>query len=111
MTPEAEVFAKLSTSGIPGTKVAWQLGCAPPPPYFVYCRDEGGDLFADDLNYALLPRFRAELYMGEYDAGVRETFSDAVASVGPYTTNESWIPGESAYMVAYEFTWHPSPED
>jgi len=107
MTPDEEVFAALKASGLPGTKLAWQVGKAPPLPWFVYMRDKGGELFADDSNYERMVRFRAELYMKENDPATRAAFESAVSSVGPFSSVESWIPSESCYMVAYTFTHHP----
>jgi len=107
MIPDAYVFKTLLAVGIPGTKYAYQEGGAPPLPWFVYMRRKKGDVFADDKNYALLPHFRAELYMRENDPDLRERFEEAVASIGPYTAYETWIPSEQCLMVSYDFTYHP----
>lgn len=107
MNPDAYVFERLSSTGIPGTKYAYQEGAAPPLPWFVYMRRKKGEVFGNDTNYAWLPHFRAELYMRENDPTLRERFEEAVASIGPYTAYESWIPSEQCLMVSYDFTYHP----
>lgn len=106
MTPDKEVYEALSASGIPGTKVAWQEGMAPPLPWFTYQRKRKGEVFAENSNYSALPRYEAELYIRENDTGVREAFEEAVASIGPYTAYETWIPTEQCLEVSYAFTYH-----
>ena len=107
MTPNEYVFSALSESGLPGTFQEWRQGKAPPLPWFVYRRTRGGFIHADNDNYAQLPRYRAELWMPTNDPDTREAFEDAVRSIGPFTSNESWVPSENAYQVEYTFTYHP----
>ena len=106
MTPDKAVYDALRASGLPGTKVAWEEGGAPPLPWFTYTRKKKGDVFAEDSNYAALPRYEADLYMRENDPAVREAFEEAVASIGPYTAYETWIPTEQCLEVSYAFTYH-----
>lgn len=106
MTPDKFVFSTLLSSGIPGTKVSWQEGHAPPLPWFTYQRKKKGEVFAEDGNYSALPRYEADLYIRENDTEVREAFEEAVASIGPYTAYETWIPTEQCLEVSYAFTYH-----
>ena len=67
----------------------------------------GGETFADNRNYMTLPRFRVELMLAEADPELQARFEEALGSIGPFTSNEGWIPGENAYQLVYELTWHP----
>lgn len=107
MNPDAQVFQTLSSVGIPGAKVAFPEGGAPPLPWFVYRRRKRGELHADDKNYATVPHYSVELLMRENDPQLRETFEEAIASMGPYTAYETWVPTEQCLMVTYDFTYHP----
>ncbi len=107
MTPDSLVYQTLTSVGIPGTKWAYQEGQAPPLPWFVYMRRKEGELHADDETYAIVPHYRAELYMRENDPDLRERFEEAISSLGPYTAYESWVPSEQCLMVSYDFTYHP----
>lgn len=108
MAPNEVVYETLCSSGIPGAEWAFPLGKAPAPPFFVYMHERGGDLFAEDDNYAQMHRYRAELYMSEPDNAVRREFEAAISQLSPFTSNESWIPSENCLMVAYSFTYHPN---
>lgn len=107
MTPEQEVYEALCSSGIQGTKIAYPLGGAPALPWFVYYRTRGGEFFGDGENYACLTRFTAELYMKENDPELKGRFEAAIATIGPFTSNETWLIQEGCYMTSYEFTHHP----
>lgn len=106
MTPNEAVYTTLSATGLKGAQSAWPIGAAPPLPWFVYYREDGGEVFADDSNYSKLPRFRAELWTSQNDETVRASFEAALSEIGPFSTNEGWVPSENAYMVAYTFTYH-----
>lgn len=106
MTPDKFVFQKLKESGLPGVKVAWQEGHAPPLPWFTYKRKRGGDLFADDSNYSKLPRYEVELYQRENDPETRELLEERIAEIGPFTAYETWIPTEQCLCTTYSFTYH-----
>ena len=110
MNPDQIVFETLSSSGIPGARTAYQKGKAPPLPWFVYLRERGGEVFADDSNHSKLQRYRAELYQREYDPDVQEAFEAAIASIGPYTSYDTWLPTEQCIETVYEFTYHNEPE-
>lgn len=105
MTPDQHVFAILKESGIPGTKVAYQEGDAPPLPWFVYMRKRGGVTFAENSNYGALPRYEVELYQKENDPEIRQRLEDAIASIGPFTFYEEWIPTEQCICTTYSFTY------
>lgn len=106
MTPNEVIYQTLTSTGVPGTYAAYQEGNVPPLPWFVYIRDRGGEVFADDSNYAELPRYRVELYMAERDSELIETFSNVIKGrFGPCSTMESWILSEHVLMVVYEFTY------
>lgn len=111
MTPKEDVFKTLSAVGIPGTWVAWRHGSVKPLPWFVFSRESGGEVMADNSNYACLPRFRVELMLAESDPELQARFEEALGSIGPFTSNEGWIPGENAYQIAYSITWHPHREN
>ena len=110
MSKDSVVFERLSSTGIQGTRLAYQEGHAPPLPWFVYMQRRGKDLFACDTNYAKVQRYRAELYMRENDPEVRQMFEEAVASIGPYTSYETWIPTEQCLMVSYDFSFDTTTE-
>ena len=104
MTNDDFVFSTLLAVGIPGTRSAWQLGKAPPLPWFVYVRASGGEVFADNDNFDLLPRYRAELYIRENDPDLIASFEDAVRQLGPFRHRESWLADENCQMHSYTFT-------
>lgn len=106
MTPNEVVYQTVSGVGIPGTYAAYQEGSAPALPWFVYIRERGGEVYADDSNYATLPRYRVELYMAERDSDLIASVGEAIGGrFGPYSTDESWILSEHVLMVSYEFTY------
>lgn len=106
MTPNEVVYQTVRGVGIPGTYAAYQEGSAPPLPWFVYIRDRGGEVYADDSNYAVLPRYRVELYMASRDSALVDAVGDAIGErFGPYSTYETWILSEHVLMVSYEFTY------
>lgn len=106
MTPDAFVYQTLLESGIPGTKVAYPEGNAPPLPWFVYLKRRGGDLFADNVNHAKLQRYRVELLQASNDPDVQARLEAAIAKIGPYTSYETWVPTERCVMTTYDFTYH-----
>ena len=93
-----------SKTGLPGTKLAWPLGNAPSLPWFVYVREKGGEVFADNDNYHLLPRYRVELYLSEEDPELVKKFEKAVSMLGTYKHRESWLSDENCQMHSYTFT-------
>lgn len=106
MTPDAIVFKTLLESGLPGTKVAWPLNGAPPLPWFTYKRSKGGEVYADDGNYATMRRYEIDLYQEEQDDDVRDAFEECVAKLGPFSSQESWIQQENCWLTSYSITLH-----
>lgn len=98
------VFSTLSEVGIPGTRSAWQLGKAPPLPWFVYLRANGGEFFADNDTTEPLPRYRAELYIRENDPDLVRAFEEAVRRLGTFRHRQSWLAEENCQMHSYTFT-------
>jgi len=107
MTPDECVYQTLITCGMRGTKTAWQLGQVPPLPWFTYKHVKGGELFADDRNYAKMHRYEIDLYQKECDEDEREAFEDVLTRIGPWKCLESWIPAENAWITSYSATFHP----
>lgn len=106
MECDEAVFKALLNSGIPGTKYAWPIDGAPPLPWFTYKRRKGGHMHADNSNYAHMVRYQIDLYEAEPDVELRERFGKCVASVGPYTDYETWIPSENCWETTYDVTYH-----
>ena len=105
MTDDAFVFTTLrDATGLPGTELAWPFGKAPSLPWFVYMHDRGGETFAENDNYHIMPRYRAELYIRENDPDLVKAFEDAVRSLGPFRHRESWIDNENCQMHSFTFT-------
>ena len=108
MTPDENVFATLSASGIRGTKVAWPDGNKVPPlPWFTYKRLKKGEVYADDSNYAKLQRYDISLYQAEPDEEPVDALEEAMRKIGPFACVESWVPMESAWVTSYTLTYHP----
>lgn len=98
------VFSTLAATGIPGTRNAWTLDKRPNPPRFIYRLDDGGETYADNANYAALPRYRAELSLGDDDPALLEAFTAAVASLGPYSYGEEWDADDAMPVHTFDFT-------
>ena len=108
MESDEQVFATLTASGLPGTKVGWPIGGAPPLPWFTYKRNKGGEVFADDGNWELMRRYDIRLYQKEIDDDERDLFEEHVAQIGPFASYETWIPSEDCWETAYSVTYHPT---
>ena len=105
MTEDALVFSTLTAmTGLPGTKFAWAYGSVPPLPWFVYYRDRKGEFIADNDNYFLMPRYKAELYIKENDPELVSVFEDAVSTLGPYKHRDVWLDSENCTMHTFTFT-------
>lgn len=105
MTNDELVFSTISgMTGLPGTKDAWPLGGAPSLPWFVYDRDRKGEFHADNGNYYLMPRYKAELYIRENDPALVELFEDAIRELGSFKHRSSWIESENCMMHTFTFT-------
>lgn len=83
MTPNAFLYETLSKV-CKGTYVAYKPGKAPPLPWFVYTRRNGEEFFADDSNYARIPRYRVELLFEENDPVLVSRFEEALTEVGTW---------------------------
>ncbi len=107
MTPNARVFSTL-LDVIPGTYVAYPLGKAPPLPWFTYERTRGGEAYADNSNYGLLPRYQVELYFEENDPDLIERFERKLSELGTYRLYDpEYIDTEGCYRHTYRLTLLP----
>ena len=106
MKPDEVVFTTLLKSGLPGTKVGWPIGGAPPLPWFTYKRVKGGEVYADDSNYTRMVRYDVDLYQREIDDDERDAFESVLAEIGPFSSDEVWIPSENCWDTSYRVTYH-----
>ena len=105
MTNDALVFNTIKDiTGIPGTRYAWPYGNVPSLPWFVYYRDRKGEVHADNDNYFLMPRYKAELYIRDHDPELLAAFEEAVSTLGPYRHREVWLDSENCTMHTFTFT-------
>lgn len=104
--PDEAVFTTLCTSGLPGTKVGWPIGGAPPLPWFTYKHGKGGEVFADDSTYAKMRRYEVDLYEKVPDEATEEALEEAIAQIGPYSCTDHWITDESCWVTSYVVTYH-----
>lgn len=111
MTPDETLYSMLAATGIRGTKVGWPDGKKVPPlPWFVYRHRKKGEFFADNSNYAKLPRYEVDLYQAEPNEEEVDAIEEALAKIGPYACIESWVPMESAWVTSYTLTFHPEEQ-
>lgn len=106
----AEVFSAVS-SVVPCAHMAWPEGMAPELPWAVYMVDETDDLFADNDNWAHVPRWRVELYERVRDASVERELKAALRRIGPVAVYETWIDSEKCHEVVYTFSQVERNED
>ena len=106
MTPDEHVYQTLLTSGIRGTKIGWPIGNAPALPWFTYKHKKGGEVFADDSNFAKMRRYEVDLYEREQSDEVREALEGALAQIGPFSETDSWITAENCWVTSYSVTYH-----
>lgn len=105
MTNNALVYNTLKDlTGLPGTLRAWPYGHVPPLPWFVYYPAPKGEVHADNDNYFLMPRYKAELYIKENDPELVSVFEDAVSTLGPYKHRDVWLDSENCTMHTFTFT-------
>jgi len=91
-------------TGIPGARVAFG-DKKPKCPRFLYRLREGGEVVADGLNYAAMPKYTARLYLSDYDSDTVAAFARAVSSIGPYTYDEEWSDEDGGkYVAVFDFT-------
>ena len=92
----------------PGTYLAWPIGKAPSLPWFTYRWWSGGEVFADDENYAQLRRMRIELYFKELDLDLIDDFEDALKRVGTYSLYDAtFVNTENCYRHVYRLACRP----
>lgn len=105
MTDDALVYSTLTgMTGLPGAKLAWPFGTVPSLPWFVYYRDKKGEFHADNDNYFIMPRYKAELYIRENDPELVSAFEEAVSTLGTYRHRETWLDSENCTMHIFTFT-------
>lgn len=110
MTYNAILYGALTTV-CPGTYVAWPIGDAPPLPWFTYKRQHDGEVFADNRNYGLMPRYRVELLFKENDPTLIEDFERALSSVGTWKLYEAdMLDSENCLRHDYRLTLLPNRE-
>lgn len=107
MTSDETVYQVLLESGIPGAKVGFPLGEAPPLPWFTYKRIKKGTVFADDRRWGKIPRYQVDLYELEPDENLRERFEQLVDRLGAASDFETWIPTENCWVTSYTLTFNP----
>lgn len=96
----------------PGTYVAWPLGNAPKLPWFTYERQHDGEVFADNWNYGLMPRYRVELLFKEHDPTLIDDFEAALSKVGTWKLYEAtMLDSENCLYHDYRLTLLPNRED
>ena len=75
---------------IPGARMTWgPRKCEPPMPYFTY-EERPRSYFADDCNYASLPRYRVTLVDKQPHGPAHDRMRAAMESLGTYR----WYPAE-----------------
>ena len=112
MSAAVAVAAALRSTGLPFTHRAWPTGKAPALPWCVWLEDGHGETFADDTNYAELPRMRVELYQKNFDQQVLGSVRDALGAVrsalraiAPTSERTDWVESEGCWMTAFELTY------
>lgn len=107
MTPNALLFKTL-TEVCKGTYLAYKPGKAPPLPWFVYGRQRGEETFADNENYARIPRYRVELLFEENDPELIERFEEALSRLGPWRLyNATYLDSEGCFTHDYRLSLSP----
>ncbi len=110
MTSNERLFSRL-LDVVPGTYLAWPVGKAPPLPWFTYEREYGGHAYADNTNYALMPRYQVDLYFAENDPDLIAMFEEAISDLGTYRLyNADYIDTEGCYRHDYRLTLLPDNE-
>jgi len=83
MTPNAFLYNTLREV-CEGTYLAYQRGKAPVLPWFVYQHQYGEEVFADNANYARLPKYRVQLLFKENDPKLVDEFETALSKIGTW---------------------------
>lgn len=100
-----EFLYKTLTRVCPGTYAAYTPGKTPPLPWFVYQRRRGGEFFADDTNYGLLPRYRVQLLFKENDPSLIDRFEEALSEAGTWALyNAEYLNSEGCLLHDYRLS-------
>lgn len=107
MTSDEIVYNTISDmTGVPGARMSWgPRHCRPSLPYFVYKRESGGEVYADDSTHAIMPRYRVTLYVRDPGEAVEERFVRAVGKLGPYSRSWEYDTDHEAYVTHFDFTF------
>ena len=105
MSAAEAVAAALKATGLPFTHRAWPTGKAPALPWCVWLEDDHGETFADDTNYAELPRMRVELYQKNFDQEQLGAVRSALRAIAPTSERTEWVESEGCWMTAFELTY------
>ena len=104
MTPET-FLARTLTKVCPGTKLAYRPRKAPPLPWFAYNRMNGEEFYADNGNYARMPKFRVELLLKEDDPSLIGRFEAALSELGTWKLYDSdYIDTENCLIYDYRLS-------
>ena len=105
MSAAGAVATALRSTGLPFTHYAWPSGKAPELPWCVWLEDDHGETFADDTNYAELPRMRVELYQKNFDQEQLDSVRSALRAIAPTSERTDWVESEGCWMTAFELTY------
>lgn len=110
MSHDTLLFTTLSEV-CPGTYVSWPTGKAPSLPWFAYKREHDGEVYADNQNYSLMPRYKVELLFREKDDALIEEFEAALSRIGTWKLYDaSYLDSESCIDHDYRITLLPNRE-
>lgn len=97
-----EFLHKTLSEVVPGTYAAYDVGKAPPLPWFVYLPRNGDYFHADNENYSRLPRYGVELYFKENDPKLIEDFESALSRIGTWVRySAEYVDAEHCLMHSY----------
>ena len=105
MSAAEAVTAALRATGLKFTHGAWPTGKVPALPWCVWLEDNHGETFADDTNYAELPRMRVELYQKNFDQEQTGAVRSALRAIAPTSERTDWVESEGCWMTAFELTY------
>lgn len=82
-----------------------------PLPFFVYKREHGGEVYADNYNYSLLPQYRVELLVKENDPELISKFESSLSRLGTWKLYDAdWLDSENCIDHDYRLTLLPNRE-
>lgn len=111
MTYDALLYSTL-TKVCPGTYIAYPMGDAPPLPWFTYQPQHDDEVYADNRNYGLIPRYRVELLFKEKDPTLIDDFENALSELGTWKLYEAaMLESENCYYHDYRMTLLPNRDD